>query len=165
MGDIMKTNIALVIILLVLLSACASNASAGPTVDVPASETLAHKTATAGANETVTAIAPTATPLPTATHTPTSIPLPTHTALPALPANATDLQWITAYGLPGDQFVTTIHPAMDGGFILVGGGRLFKLRADGLIEWQTSLPPTNLVASSDIRIRRWEPDYSGLPER
>jgi len=141
----MKTNITLAMILLILLSACATNPPAGPTIDVPASQTLAYETAIASANETATANAPAATLPPTATATPTSTPLPTHTPLPELPPNAIDLQWITAYGLRGDQTVTKIHPARDGGFMLVGGGRLLKLRADGLIVWQTSLPQVNIL--------------------
>jgi hypothetical protein len=59
--------------------------------------------------------------------------------LPKLPPNAINLQWITAYGLPGDQRVTKIHPTRDEGFILLGSGVLLKLRADGLILWQKSL--------------------------
>jgi hypothetical protein len=151
MGDIMKTNTTLAIILLVLLSACASNPPTEPTMDVPASQTLAYETAIVGANETAMANAPTATlppsvtSPPTATDTPTSTPIPTYTPLPELSANAIDLQWITAYGLPGDQCVTTIHPTRDGGFLLESDGRLLKLRADGLIEWQTSLPQVNVL--------------------
>jgi hypothetical protein len=76
--------------------------------------------------------------------------------LPELPADAIDLQWITAYELPGDQFFTKIHPTKDGGFILVGnmenlmhphglpvppyGAVLLKLRADGFVVWQRFLP-------------------------
>jgi hypothetical protein len=68
--------------------------------------------------------------------------------LPELLPDAIDRQWITAYGLPGDQLVTKIHPIRDGGFILVGnsvlehpyGAWLLKLRADGLIVWQKSFP-------------------------
>ena len=142
----MKTNGTLAMILLALVSACASNPPAGPTMDVAASQTLAYETALAGANETATANAPTATLPPTATDTPT----PTHTPLPELPPNAADLRWVTAYGLPGDQFATKIHPARDGGFILVGGGRLLKLRADGLIEWQTSLPQVGVIGTMEI---------------
>jgi hypothetical protein len=129
MGNIMKTNSSVVIILLVLSSACTSNPSTGPTIDVPVSQTLAYETAMANAP----------------TDIPTSTPLPTHTPLPALPTNAADPQWITAYGLPGDQFVTKIHPTGDGGFLLAGGGRLLKLRADGLIIWQTSLPQVRVL--------------------
>ena len=77
---------------------------------------------------------------------PTPIPTPTPRVLidPSLPLpellpNAIDLQWITAYGLPEDQTVTTIHPTRDGGFLLVGSGVLLKLRVDGFIEWQKSL--------------------------
>src|SRR5574341_247835 len=95
---------------------------------------------------TATANAPTATLQPTTTDTPT--PLPTHTPLPELLPDAIDLQWITAYGLPGDQIAIRIYPTRDGGFILVGNtvvGELYnalllKLRADGLIVWQKSLP-------------------------
>ena len=141
----MQTNIPLAILLLVLLSACVSNPPApGPTMDVPASQTPAHETAIAGVNETATANAPTATLQPTATGIPTSTSTPTYTPLPALPRNAINLEWITAYGLSGDQEVTKIHPTKDGGFILVGKwvigpSLLLKLRADGLIEWQKSL--------------------------
>jgi hypothetical protein len=61
--------------------------------------------------------------------------------------NAIDLEWITAYGLPGDQFATGIYPTEDGGFILVGNtvaddlysALVLKLRADGLMEWQKSI--------------------------
>ena len=88
----------------------------------------------------------------------TPTPIPTSTPImfidPSLPPpeilpNAIDLQWITAYGLPGDQIGTKIHPTKDGGFILVGNtvvgqlrgpSWLLKLRADGFIEWQKSLP-------------------------
>lgn len=95
-----------------------------------------------------TALAETQPALPTATDIPTSTPLPTHTPLPELLPNAIDLQWITAYALPGDQFATRIYPTRDGGFILVGNtvvGELYnalllKLRVDGLILWQKSLP-------------------------
>jgi len=59
--------------------------------------------------------------------------------LPELAPDAIDLRWITAYGLPGDQTVTTIQPTKDGGFILVGNDALLRLRADGLILWQKSL--------------------------
>ena len=141
----MKTNLTLAMILLLSVSACATNPPAGPTIDVSASETLAQETAIAGVNGTATANAPTATPQPsatprpTATDTPTPTPLPTYTPLPELPPNAIDLQWITAYGLPGVQDVLEIHPTRDGGFILLGFGVVLKLRADGLIEWQTSL--------------------------
>lgn len=62
--------------------------------------------------------------------------------LPELRPDAMDLRWITAYGLPGDQFVTTIQPTKDGGFILVGDDVLLRLRADGLIVWQKSLGHT-----------------------
>ena len=145
----MKTNVTLAMILLVLVSACASNPPAGPTMDFAGSETLASETAPASANVTAAVITPTksvpaalltltARPTATATLTPTLVPTPT--PLPELPPNAADLHWITAYGLPGDQWATKIHPARDGGFILVGGGRLLKLRADSLIEWQTYLP-------------------------
>ena len=62
--------------------------------------------------------------------------------LPELHPDAIDLQWITAYGLPGDQIVTKIHPTKDGGFVLVGNtvvgdlysALLLKLRADGLMD-------------------------------
>ena len=87
------------------------------------------------------------------TPTPTSTPLvfiDPSLPLPELLPNAIDLQWITAYGLPGtDQIGTKIHPTKDGGFILVGNtvvdqlrgpSWLLKLRADGFIEWQKSLP-------------------------
>ena len=68
--------------------------------------------------------------------------------LPELSPDAINLRWITAYGLPGDQIVTKIHPTRDGGFILVGNtvidnlssALLLKLRTDGLIVWQKSLP-------------------------
>ncbi|HEX5836853.1 MAG TPA: hypothetical protein VFY26_03415 [Anaerolineales bacterium] len=142
----MKTNVTLAMILWVWVAAC------GTTIDVPAPQTLPQETALAGASETATAIAPTEpvppvlltlTARPTATDTPTPTPIPTPTPLPELPPNAADLQWISAYGLPGDQFATKIHLARDGGYILVGGGRLLKLRADGLIEWQTYLPQVN----------------------
>ena len=140
----MKTNIPLAILLLVLLSACAANPPApGPTMDVSASQTLAYETAIASANGTATANAPTVTLQPTASNIPT--PTPTHTPLPELSPDAIDLQWITAYGLRGDQEVTKIYPTRDGGFILVGKwgsgpSLLLKLRADGLILWQKSLP-------------------------
>ena len=90
------------------------------------------------------------TPPPTPTLAPTSTPLvliePSH--LPTLPPNAIDLQWITAYGLSGDQIPTRILQTRDGGFILVGNtlvgdhysALLLKLRADGLIVWQKYLP-------------------------
>ena len=86
-------------------------------------------------------------PTPTPTSTPLMVIDPSLT-LPELPSDAIDLQWITAYDLSGDQFATKIHPTKDGGFILVGntvvGNRyravLFKLRSDGLILWQKSLP-------------------------
>jgi hypothetical protein len=142
----MKTNIIPAIILLVLLSACATNPPAGPTMDVTASPTLSLAgQAIASANETATANAPTATLQPTATDMTTSTPLPTYTPLPELLPNAIDLQWITAYGLRGGQTVTKIQPTRDGGFILVGKwgsgpSLLLKLRADGLIVWQNSLP-------------------------
>jgi len=137
----MKTNITLTMILLVLLSACASNPPAGPTIDV----SLAYETTIAGVNGTGTANAPTATLPPTATLRPnatdtlTPTPVPTYTPLPELPPDAIDLQWITAYGLPGDQDALIIHPTKDGGFILLGYGVLLRLRADGLIVWQKSL--------------------------
>lgn len=68
--------------------------------------------------------------------------------LPELLPDAINLQWITAYGIPGDQIVRKIHSTKDGGFILVGnmvidqpyGAWLLKLRADGLMVWQKSLP-------------------------
>ena len=150
----MKTNVTLAMILWVLVSACAAGPPTGPTMDIPASQTLDYETALAGANVTATANAPTEsvpaalltlTARPTATDAPIPTPLPTHTPLPELPPNAADLQWITAYGLPGDQSATRIHPARDEGFILVGGRRLLKLRADGLIEWQTSLPQVKVL--------------------
>ena len=85
-------------------------------------------------------------PPPRKTPTPFAFATPTPPAfidpsvpLPELPPNAIDLQWITAYGLPGDQTVTKIHPTKDGGFILLGSGVLLKLRADGFILWQKSL--------------------------
>ena len=91
---------------------------------------------------------PTATPLPTLT------PLsPPTFASPTLEPTST---WITAYGLPGNQIVTKIHPIKDGGFILVGNtlvdqlpgpSWLLKLRADGFIVWQKSLP---LVRALDV---------------
>jgi len=129
-------------ILLVLLSACVSNPPDGPTIDTPVSQTLAYETATANA--------------PTATDIPTSTSIPTYTPLPELLPDAINLQWITAYGLPRDQFVTKIHPTKDGGFILVGNtvakpfgysALLLRLRADGLIVWQRSLPQ---VAALDV---------------
>ena len=144
----MKTNITLAMILLALLSACASNPPDGPTIDVPASQTLDYETVITSANETATANAPTATLRPTATDIPTSTPLP------ELLPNAINLQWITAYGLPGDQEVIKIHPTKDGGFILVGNkvakpfgysALLLKLRADGLIVWQKSLPQVSAL--------------------
>ena len=79
---------------------------------------------------------------PTPTLGPTSTPfvsIDPSLPLPELLPNAIDLQWIIAYGLPGDQFVTKIHPTKDGGFILVGNEVLLKLRADGFIEWQRFL--------------------------
>jgi hypothetical protein len=79
---------------------------------------------------------------PTPTLGPTSTPfvsIDPSLPLPELPPDAIDLQWTTAYGLPGDQSVTKIHPTNDGGFILVGNEVLLKLRADGFIEWQKSL--------------------------
>jgi hypothetical protein len=79
---------------------------------------------------------------PTPTLGPTSTPFVSvdpSLPLPELPPDAIDLQWITAYGLPGDQSVTKIRPTKDGGFILVGNEVLLKLRADGFIEWQKSL--------------------------
>ena len=138
----MKTKLTLAMLLLVLLSACATNPPAQPTIGVPASQTLAPETAAATANP------PTPTPPPTATDPPTNTPTPTHTPLPALLPNAIDLQWITAYGLPGVQSVTNIHPTRDGGFVLVGNrvvndrysAVLLKLRADGLIVWEQHLP-------------------------
>ena len=76
--------------------------------------------------------------------------------LPELPADAINLQWSTAYGLPGDQNIIKIHPTKDGGFVLVGsmanlmhphglpvppyGAVLLKLRADGFVLWQRFLP-------------------------
>lgn len=139
-------------ILLVLLSACASNPPTGPTLDVPALQTLTHEAATANTpKELVPAALLTLTARPTSTNILTSTPAPTYTALPELPPNAIDLQWITAYGLPGDQETIKIRPTRDGGFILVGDDRsnvlLLKLRADGLIEWQQSLP---LVTALDV---------------
>jgi hypothetical protein len=86
----------------------------------------------------------------------TPTPIPTSTPfvfidpslhLPELPPDAVNLQWITAYGLPGDQIGTKIHPTKDGGFILVGNTVLLKLRADGLILWQKSL---GQVAALDV---------------
>jgi len=86
-------------------------------------------------------------PPPTRTPTP-YVPYATPTAaaflnpslpLPEIPANAINLRWITAYGLPGDQRVTQIHATKDGGFVLVGDEVLLRLRADGLILWQKSL--------------------------
>jgi len=151
MGGIMKTNITSAILFLVLLSACAANPPAGPTIDVPASQTLAYETTIASVNETATANAPTElvpAALLTLTARPTATDVPTSTPLPELPPDAIDLQWITAYGLPRDQFTTRIYPTRDGGFILVGNtvannrysALLLKLRADGFILWQTSLP-------------------------
>ena len=90
-------------------------------------------------------IPPTPTPGPTSTP---FVSIDPSRPLPELSPNAIDLQWITAYGLPGNQIVTKLHPTRDGGFILVGntildqpyGAWLFKLRTDGLIVWQRSLP-------------------------
>jgi hypothetical protein len=138
----MKTNLTLAMILSVLFSACAANPPAQPTIAAPASQTLASETAAPTANP------PTPAPPPTATVLPTYTPTPTHTPLPALLPNAIDLQWITAYGLPGVQSVTNIHATRDGGFVLVGNrvvndrysAVLLKLRADGLIVWQQYLP-------------------------
>lgn len=71
----MKINFVIVSILAVLVSACASNTSAEPTIDVSALQTLAYETAVASYNETATANAPTATIPPTETFTP--VPTPT----------------------------------------------------------------------------------------
>ena len=114
-----------VVFLTVLVSGCAPASTPVP----PTSTSL----------PTNTPIPPTATLQPTATDLPTSTPLPTYTPLPELPPNAIDLQWITAYGLPGEQDVLEIHPTKDGGSILLGYGVLLKLRADGLILWQKPL--------------------------
>jgi hypothetical protein len=78
-------------------------------------------------------IPPTRTPGPTSTP---FVSIDPSLPLPELSPDAIDLQWITAYGLPGDQIVTKIHPTRDGGFILLGNVVLLKLRADGLILWQ-----------------------------
>lgn len=83
-------------------------------------------------------------PTPTPTVTPFVVIDPS-LPLPELLPNAIDHQWITAYDLPGDQFATKIHPTRDGGFILVGNTVLFKLRADGFIEWKTSLRPVTAL--------------------
>src|SRR6185503_17687061 len=97
-------------------------------------------TATANApTESIPAALLTLTARPTATDAPTPTPIPTYTPLPELLPDAVDLQWITAYGLPGDQDALKIHPTKDGGFILLGDGVLLRLRADGLIIWQKSL--------------------------
>lgn len=144
----MKTNITLAINLLVLLVACATYPTAQLTVDISVSQTLTYETAIDDVTETATANTSTATRKPTATDLSTATPLPTHTPLPELLPSAIDLQWITAYGLHGNQFVTKIRPTKDGGFILVGNtvakplgdtALLFKLRADGLLVWQKSL--------------------------
>jgi hypothetical protein len=81
---------------------------------------------------------PTKTPTPYVPYTTPTPPafIDPSLPLPEIPADAIDLRWITAYGLPGDQRVTTIHPTHDGGFILVGDQVLLRLRADGLILWQ-----------------------------
>ena len=115
-----------VVFLTVLVSGCAPASTPVP----PTSTSLPTNTPT---------VTPTATLQPTATDLPTSTPLPTYTPLPELPPNAIDLQWITAYGLPGEQDVLEIHPTKDGGSILLGYGVLLKLRADGLILWQKPL--------------------------
>lgn len=72
----MKINFVIVSILAVLVSACASNTSAEPTIDVSALQTLAYETAVASYNETATANAPTNTPQPTKTPIPTSTNTP-----------------------------------------------------------------------------------------
>jgi hypothetical protein len=148
----MKTNTPLPIVLLILISACASNPTAGPTMDVPASQTLAYETAIAETQRAIpwnTLNSPPTFSAPTVRPSSTPEPRPTHTPLPELPPNAIDLQWITAYGLPGDQSATKIYPTKDGGVILVGGelssAFLLKLRADGFIEWQKSLPQVSAL--------------------
>ena len=120
---------------LVLLSGCAPASTPVPSTSTPF--------------PTNTPFPPAVTPTATQTLTPTVAPsataTPTHTPLPELSPDAIDLQWITAYGLRGDQEVTKIYLTRDGGFILVGKSGsgpslLLKLRADGLILWQKSLP-------------------------
>ena len=92
---------------------------------------------------------PTKTPTPYVPYTTPTPPVSIDPSLPLpeLPANAINLRWITAYGLPDDQRVTQIHPTKDGGFILVGNEVLLRLRADGLILWQKSL---GQVAALDV---------------
>jgi hypothetical protein len=54
---------------------------------------------------------------PTPTLGPTATPfvvIDPSLPLPELLPDAIDRQWITAYGLPGDQLVTKIHPTKDG---------------------------------------------------
>ena len=94
----------------------------------------------APAPRTPTPYVPYATPTPPAFIDPSL-------SLPAMSPDAINLRWITAYGLPGDQTVTKIHPTKDGGFILLGSAMLLKLRADGLILWQKSL---GQVAALDV---------------
>jgi len=81
------------------------------------------------------------TPTPYVTYTTPTPPafIDPSLPIPELPPDATNLRWITAYGLPGDETATKIHPTKDGGFILVGSEVLLRLRADGLIVWQKSL--------------------------
>jgi hypothetical protein len=134
-----KTLLISVFLAAIMLASCSSGQSTHMISDADITEIPISTvgTAIAGVNETATAKAPTATLQPTETDTPT--PIPTYTPLPELPPDAMNLQWITAYGLPGNQSVTKIRPTKDGGFILVGNTVLLKLRADGLILWQTSL--------------------------
>jgi hypothetical protein len=140
----MRSIFLAVVFLTVLVSGCAPASTPLPTISTPLPTNTpipATVTQTATLRPTATGIL---TSSLTPTDMPTSMPTPTHTPLPALPRNASDLEWIAAYGLPGDQEVTKIHPTKDGGFILVGRwvigpSLLLKLRADGLVEWQKSL--------------------------
>ena len=155
-----KTLLILLFLAVVMLTSCGSGQSTPTMSDAEIMETAISTVSTTLAETqigipTATANAPTATLRPTATDLPTSTPIPTYTPLPELLPNAIDLQWMIAYGLPGDQSVTTIHPTKDGGFILVGNrvvgspydALLLKLRADGLIVWQKYLPQ---VAALDV---------------
>jgi hypothetical protein len=65
-----------VLVFVLLLCACAPATPIAPTVDIGAIQTSAVETAVAGANQTETARAPTATNLPTSTPIPTSTNTP-----------------------------------------------------------------------------------------
>jgi len=84
----MKTKNSVIVLLAVMLAACAPATTSAPTPDAALISTAAAQTVIA--NFTLTAAAWTATPLPPPTETPTSLSLPTAsieaaTAIPTLP--------------------------------------------------------------------------------